>query len=705
MEPTRVWGRMIGLAVLLCWAAVAVGQPFDAADVDRLVAELSRYDYASEPAVLRNIEACLRQGSPEVRGRLVGRLAGLVRSADATGAGKRFACTQLWFAGDERTVELLAGLLIEPTTCEIVCYALAGQASHRVDQLLREALPGTEGACRVQVIGLLGQRADPDSTAVLIEQARSTDAAVASAAIAALGRVGTVEAARYLRNARLKATGTRRAELSQAYLACAQTLVDRGQVETARQIYQELGNNHRDPLMLRAGLVGWMGLCQGRIEPALLTRMSRGPRSLRAALITTAAQLPGEAVTGQLLERLNADPPLDRVLLIEALANRHDPRIGAAFAKLAEDPDPNVRAASLRALAKVGSADSVPILARALGGSQVDREAALTALRRIRGEGVEAAMVQALGSSQGQARILLIGVIADRRIAAGADALLPLATGRTVETETRKAALRGLGVLAEADAVGPILDTYLADPQPELAQETARALIRLAAKDMTGRARRQVLRAWAKATERGRRAFLLDVIAGLGGGEALDVVRSACTDADGEIRGQAIRELAEWPEPEALGPLAELVEQSEGTERILAMRGYVRLVRSHPSAGACEATARVLGRFRAYAERPAEQRLLLSGLGALGCVEALDITADLLDNAAVVEEAALATVQIAERICPAEGSAVSAALRSRVRSSLAKVLAVDADATVKTRAEQVLRRLGAGVEMKAADSR
>ena len=686
MERMKVLAHALVMAAMLGLPSAGIAQPLGRDDVDRLTVELAQYEYEADPAILRNMEQALRQAPPEVRSHLVDRLVALVRSEEATLAGKRFACTQLWSVGTEETSREIAGLLADPETCEMVCYALAGQESPRVDQLLREVLPATTGPARMQIIGLLGQRADADSTPVLIQEAQSENESVVAAAVAALGRTGTLEAARFLRNARLKADGEARADLSQAYIACAQALARRGHAETARQIYQELANDRRHPLDQRAGVLGWLGLCEGRVDDPLLDYMAQGPPQVRAVMIAAAGQLAGEGVTTQLLDRLNATPPQDEVLLIEALAERDDPRIRPAITGLADSPKAGVRQAALLALAKVGNDQSIAVLADALDGSESDRQAAMTALRRICCDGFESALIEALKRADGSARIALLGLVGERQVTAAAEVILPLALDG--DTETRKAALRALATLGGPEHGPALLQGFLAHYDAALADEAARTLAALATQDLQVKRDRHVFQAWNTATDSEHRVFLLRVLARLGGSDAMAVVHSACDDADPAVRDAAIRDLSQWSDPAALPVLAALVGRTDGAHRVLALRGYTRLVRSSPP-DSCAETARTLASFRPYAPQAAEQQLLLSALGTLDCAEALDIAAGFLDNTAVVQEAALATVQIAERIKdPTPQQAAG------IRSVLQEVRAAAVNAELMTRAEQVLQRLG-----------
>ena len=209
--------------------------------IEKTVSAVAAYDYGQSSAALRALEKLVREshGGADARAAIERELAKLLTSA-GTLAGKQFACRMLAQIGGELSVPALAALLEDEKTAEMACYALFGNRSEAAGKALRDALDTARGTTLVAVVMCLAERRDRRSAGALDRLARDADALVAAAAIAALGKIATNEAARAL--AALSASGDQahRLEALHASLQCAQEMALRGQLAQARAIYERL---------------------------------------------------------------------------------------------------------------------------------------------------------------------------------------------------------------------------------------------------------------------------------------------------------------------------------------------------------------------------------------------------------------------------------------------------------------------------------
>ena len=131
-------------------------------------------------------------------------------------------------------------MLIDPETSDMARYALERIPGEGVDAVLRDTLPKTKGVEKIGIISTLGLRADSKSVPVLAALIKDTDAEVAAAAVAALGQITGPEAHAALAAAKDTTTGDLQMLVLDAYLNCADRLVDAGENEEALKIYREL---------------------------------------------------------------------------------------------------------------------------------------------------------------------------------------------------------------------------------------------------------------------------------------------------------------------------------------------------------------------------------------------------------------------------------------------------------------------------------
>ncbi len=164
-------------------------------------------------------------------------LVAVLKSVDASLFDKAKACQRLAAVGTKEAVPALAALLSDEQLAHYARYGLEPNPDPSVEAALRQALGQLEGKLLVGVINSIGQRGDVQAVAGLMKLFAGKDAQVASAAAAALGRIGGLEPARVLREALTTATGKLRCAVADACLVCAEGLAARGRKDAAAALY------------------------------------------------------------------------------------------------------------------------------------------------------------------------------------------------------------------------------------------------------------------------------------------------------------------------------------------------------------------------------------------------------------------------------------------------------------------------------------
>jgi HEAT repeat protein len=170
-------------------------------------------------------------GDAAARKDLAQRLAAVL-SAEVSAVAKEYACSKLRLIGSVESVPALAALLGDKDLAHAARDALEAMPYPEAVQAIREALPKLAGLQKVGAIQSLGTRRDVQSVAALAGLLADQDRQVASGAAAALGEIGTLEAADALRKAAPAA--------ADALLACAERLAADGRQAEAKAIYAAL---------------------------------------------------------------------------------------------------------------------------------------------------------------------------------------------------------------------------------------------------------------------------------------------------------------------------------------------------------------------------------------------------------------------------------------------------------------------------------
>jgi len=655
------------------------------AQIDRAVAATYTWDYGQSRKALLTVENLIKEthGNAELRAHLERQLVRQLES-NATFASKQFVCRKLWIIGTDASVPALAKVLLDADakTAEMACYALCKHPSPAVGRALRDGLAKTQGTARVAVIKLLGERRDAQSAKAIAKLARSQKAAEANAAIAALGQLATDGAVEALAALRKSDNAERRAAATHASLQAAQELAARGKTAEANAIYEQLAAPG-EPLHIRRGaLLGGIAL-GGPEAPSLVLSALRGKdEALEAAAIASVRTMRGKNLTSRFAHELPKLPARQQVLLIGALVDRGDPAARPAITGAAAHSEASVRVAALKALGVLGDASSVPVLVGAAAGSnRAEAEAAATSLRILKGDGVDAAIVDSMKAAKSNLRAELIDVLADRRYADAVPALLSEAAGDGAKV--CKAAFKALGRLAGPKDL-PMLVKLLVELKAENARPDAERAIVLVARKIADQSRRAdaVLAALNATKQIPARCSLLRVLGGIANDRAYEALVEATNAENAEVKNSAVRALANWPDARAVGQLLKILgTSSNDTHRILALRGYVWLLGQLKDRPA-ELVKRY-ARAMAHARRAAEKKLVLSGLANVQHADALKMATDCLQDEQVRPEAALAAMAIARRLLGSQAEAVDAAMK--------KIVATVPDADLHAQARGLIR--------------
>jgi len=390
-------------------------------------------------------------------------------------------------------------------------------------------------------------------------------------------------------------------------------------------------------------------------------------------------EAPGPAATKKFAEVLSKLPPEGQAGLLEALGDRGDAAALPAVQKSIESKSQPVRAAALGALGALGGKQDVPLLAKkAAAGSDAEKNAARKSLVRMRGDGVNAAIQAAMADAKGDVHIELLGVLAARNAKEALPAVFKSA--KDTDPAIRQAALGALRFLAGEKDTAAVVGLLKAAPEGPERRTAELALLTLCSR--ASEACSGAVIAGLDDADPASRVVLLRALARSGGAKALETIAARLKDDNEAARDQAVRMLAGWPDAAAVPHLRRLAKGDNLRHQVLAIRGLVRLAGPQ---GDKPADAKILAELMGLAKRPDEKRLVLGALGGVATADSLKLATSSLDDAALVEEAGLAAVMIAEKMKDADKAAL--------RTAMEKVGKKVKNQEVCKRAQKVLKSL------------
>ncbi len=670
------WATAVcALVAMATGMAYAQGDPY---------AQLRSYDFqdrAALAAIQREIVAA--SGAPAKLAPIEAKLLNVVKDRNASFGGRQEACKFLASIGTARSVPALAAMLKrDAKEADAARYALERIPGPEAGAVLRAALTSSSGRVRVGVINSLGVRRDPAAIAPLARLASGSDPETRSAALDALGGIGTDRAMSALQSAR-----PRDAAAMRAMLRCASAMARAGKSVRLDKAYADLAGKGKPRYIRVAAVRGLASSGSAQWLNVALAAMKDADPYIQRSAASLIAQSRDAATTKKAVAAFGSAPADAQVALLAGWGERRERLAARTAASSAQSADPNVRASAIRAAGRIGDAASVPALADVAASTMAESGLAREALAEMPGDESAREILRLAREGKPAVRATLMAVIAERP---GAPSLSALLTGmRDADASVAVAALRGLGASGGRTEVAPIAALLTGSTNDEVRDASGRAIVACVQRsDDRDGAVGPVIAALAGAS-REATAALLGVLAEIGGQRALTELTQATASEDPEVKRAAVRGLAEtWADSAPLQSLISIAKNdSAPAVRVIALRGYIRLVGQDGGMPA-DAKVNALRLALEAASRPDEKRQAFGALRDCRIESAVALLANYLGDADLGTEAAEAVLDLAapqkrnNRDLPAvTGSAVASALNEIVRKST--------DAQIKERAQKL----------------
>jgi len=656
----RTFGRSLWPGVLhsifvLMLFAVLVSIRANTAELNQAVTAAMQYESGKPVEPLRQIEQAVRNAvadpsqRPAVEAALIQLLA-----AEATFEARRFACVQLASLGSDACLPAVAQLLKQPDTVGIACLALGTHPSEQADGLLLEALAAHRGNSRVQIIVTLGDRRVAQAVQSLVPLARDADRPTREAAMGALGKIANPDALSWLASLRRDAQAEIARLAALASLAAADTIAQEGKSQGSASIYEELLASSQPFYVRRAALEGLLRTDADGGEQRCLTVMRGTESALKPSALFHVRTIRNGNASTVFAAELSRLTPEERVLLIDSLAARNDAAAREAIVTQTQAQEDAVRQAAVVALVQVGDASVVPALAQLLvNGAAAQQQTLEMALASLKGgEQVDREIIRTLETGPAAARPGLMNAAARRGAKSAVPVMFTLAG--SADAATARAAFRALGQLAEPSALPVLLDRLLDLKVSAARGDAEAAAVRVLERDPNPDRRSLiVLQTLSRAKDTDGRSSLIALLPACGDERALAAVTAERAATDAVLREAALRALTEWPDPSAVDTLlAEAEQATQNNERVLALRGAVRLLRQSGEVPPAIVRSQ-FQRALALARNANEKKLILSGLAGAQHEFALQLLAPHLDDPEVRAEAVQAAITLGPRLCGA----------------------------------------------------
>lgn len=665
--------------------------PGNVAALAKLLGEPGKGDEKARFALHGMAVHASRPGGDADRKAFAQAAANAVADGGISSGGKIFLLTQMRLTAGDDQVPQVAKALGEKELSEHATQTLMTIGSTAAKAALRGALANLKDTARVNVITALGALRDKEAAADIAKDLDSADVTIKDAALHALANIGDASAAPALKKAADAAGEDKwyeRNQITQAQLTLAQRLVESGNKDAGVALARELIQSRNNPKERHVQCAA-LNILASALGEAAYDDLKAGVKSdsneVRAAALNIAAALPGEAVTKRWVGEYNAAEPAVRVQILQILQKRGDKAGWPAVEQGLKDSDKSVRVAATGA-AVIGGKDALAGLIASLAKEPKDNEeeqaAAKMSLARLKGDGINAGIADALKGASVHLRKALITGIADRA-ALEQLSILSEAT-KDADAGIRAVAFDALGFLGDTKTLPALIDAACNAPVDADRAPAEKAVASIASrKENSADAIKLIDAALKTAPTKGKQA-LLRVLDRVGGPDALNVLKPWLHDADADVADTASRELANWPDASALETQFAVAKETKVLpHHVLNINGYVRLLGTlkRPPGEMLTLYKDVLEICR----RPDEKKKVIAGLQNVKSVDALKFLEPMLEDNAVKNEALGAYFNVAKELTRSNKNVAAAAL--------AKVVELSTDDKRKKEAQSELDKI------------
>ena len=573
-------------------------------------------------------------------------LAAILKS-DAPKAEKAITCKRLAVFGNEDAVPAIAPLLADAELASWARIALEAIPGPAADKALLDAMNKVDGRLLIGVINSIAMRRNAEAVDTLAKALKHDDGDVASAAAAALGRIGGDKATATLEAALQDAPEGVRSAVAEGCVYCAEQLMEAGKADDAAALYDRIRQADVPKQRIVEATRGAI-LARGADGIDLLfEQLQSDDKKLVQIALMTARELKGDGVTEALVKNLAKVPEDRQPLVIIALADRGDEAVLPAMLKAAKNGPDSVRVAAIGVVKRLGDASSVSdLLEIAAESDKAPAQAARDALKALSAEGVDKEIAVRLDKASGNTRQVLIELVGQRRIPA-VPALLKAANDK--DANVRAAALTALGQTVPLDNVAILIDRVVAPQHPEDREPAARALVAAAVRmPQRDACAEKLVNAMAKAKQP-EKVTLLKTLGAMEGDVALKAIGTAAEGGNAELQDVASQLLGKWMTVDAAPVLIELAKSDiDNKYKIRALRGFIRIVRQFdvPNKQRIEMCRAAM----AAAQRDDEKKLVLQVLERYPSVDAMQLAVQTAKTPSLADTAKAAAMAIAQKI-------------------------------------------------------
>ena len=490
---------------------------------------------------------------------------------------KDFLLQELQYVAGNEAVPVLSPYLLNKRLCDPAARVLVRINSPESNNALANALSKAKTAQQIIIAEALGQVKYAPAVPELMGMASASDGKLKKTVLRALAETGNPDAATLLAAEAEKAGYTYDpADATASYLLFLKRSAEKGNSGLAAQQAQLLIQQKALPVHTRSAALQLLAAVEGqKAVPALLKALQSAEKEYRMASLSQLRSFCTPEVFSTVRKIAGKTKNTEqKAELITWLAAQGDALALPMITKQLKSKDKSVLLAAIPAVARLGKADAItsimPVLAT---GSDDILKAAKTTLLTIPGLGVTDAVAKAIPGASGAARCAMIDIIGQR--CDSRHAALVFEESESNDPAVRLAAQKALASVVKKGDEGKIagLLNKAANAEEFTALQSA---LYAALKELKTKPEQTQAVVGLMNVSKDKQSLYSQVLARIGGHEALAVVEKQFENGNPEEKEMAFKGLAGWSDGTALMSLYRIAKSNaSGKFGEKALSGFI----------------------------------------------------------------------------------------------------------------------------------
>ena len=557
-----------------------------------------------------------------------------------------FLIQQLQVIGKDDAISCLQRLLKNQSVAGAAARALAQINTIAAEKALLTALQSAKGESQIAFIESLGYAQYKPAVPQVTSIAKSSSGDLRKASLYALARTGDLSSANTLSDAAKKAGYTfDQTEATAAYILYLRQLAANGNKTVAAGLAAKMMQQVPNDIDLHAktaALKLLIDINQSKSLPLLYAAMKDKDHEYRAAALQFSEPYHSPIVHRELMKIIPSVEKDAKIQILQSLGNTKDKTLYPEFLNFLKNEDRDVRMAAVAGTAKTGQQEALlPLISMLESGDSAEIAIVKNGILRIEGNQVTTLLAGKLDNMPPQAKIAAMEILAARASNNVANDIFKQVS--STDSNVQRAALRALPMVVSTNDL-PRLYPLLLNAKAADVFFVRQAIINGAKENKDSIAQVGSVISQMNNAAADKQYLFLDVLASMGGEQALSAVETAYRNGNEQSKRAAISALAASNSKKAAITLLQISRQNVNMADD-ALSGYLNIISR--ATFSAEQKLLMLQDAMEITKSAMHRRRIIREVGRAGTFPALMFTGKYLTDATLQQEAANAIMNIA----------------------------------------------------------